>query len=257
KVDKAADIKMIGFDQIISDLKQALFSNFPYTPIYPFGSRTMGLATADSDLDIYVDADGNDIYTDKPTPTNLNNQKKIAQALKSSANWIFIRCVDGMCPIVIVRHKASNILCDISFSRKITVDQNTLVNYIFELQPIARYMVIYLRSWAHENGLSQFRGHIFVLMVIFFLQIRKQLPSISGLQTDCCPNFGPWKTNFAKLGLSFFNMKPVPLNAIEARNILKDFFSYYSKFDYGVFVVCPWLGKAVRRTEMNEHMPWK
>ncbi|XP_020818492.1 terminal uridylyltransferase Tailor-like [Drosophila serrata] len=255
KVDKADYIKTTGHDQIISDLKQALYSDFPGTPIYAFGSRIMGIATADSDLDLYVDADGNNIYTEYSTQTRLRNLMKIKKALSSSANWSFTKSFHGVYPLVTARHKDSNILCDISFSMKITVDQNNLVNYIFDLQPIARYMVIYLRSWALANGLSNFRGHIFTLMVIFFLQIRGQLPSVSNLQTNLLPNFGPWKTDFVKLGLSSFNMKPIPLNAIEVRNILKDFFRYYSEFEYGQLVVCPWLGKGVYRTMIKSYMP--
>ncbi|KAH8361857.1 hypothetical protein KR200_003442, partial [Drosophila serrata] len=276
KVDKADYIKTTGHDQIISDLKQALYSDFPGTPIYAFGSRIMGIATADSDLDLYVDADGNNIYTEYSTQTRLRNLMKIKKALSSSANWSFTKSFHGVYPLVTARHKDSNILCDISFSMKMTVDQNNLVNYIFDLQPIARYMVIYLRSWALANGLSNFRGHIFTLMVIFFLQIRGQLPSVSNLQTNLLPNFGrelnmilsepyiyiyilyefiAWKTDFVKLGLSSFNMKPIPLNAIEVRNILKDFFRYYSEFEYGQLVVCPWLGKGVYRTMIKSYMP--
>ncbi|XP_017030639.1 terminal uridylyltransferase Tailor-like [Drosophila kikkawai] len=255
-VDKAIAIKTMGHDQIISDLKKALCSDFPDTPIYTFGSRIMGLASDGSDLDIYVHAYGNDVYTDKPTHTMLTNQMKIANAIRmSSENWIFIRTVDGMCPLVVVRHKPTNIMCDISFSRKISADQNNLVNYIFELQPIARYMVTYLRGWAQKHGLTKFRGHIFILMVIFFLQIRGKLPSIKDLQANLPPNFGPWKTNFVKLGLSSFNMKTVALNESEVRNILKDFFGYYSEFNYAQLIVCPWLGKELRRTMIQAHMP--
>ncbi|KAH8346922.1 hypothetical protein KR059_002940, partial [Drosophila kikkawai] len=256
EVDKAIAITTMGHDQIISDLKKALSSDFPDTPIYTFGSRIMGLASDGSDLDIYVHAYGNDVYTDKPTPTMWTNQMKIAKAIKmSSAKWIFIKTVDGKCPLVVARHKATNILCDISFSHKISVDQNMLVNYIFDLQPIARYMVIYLRGWAQKYGLTKFRGHIFILMVIYFLQICKELPSIENLQANLPPNFGPWKTEFVKLDLSSFNMKPVALNESEVRNILKDFFSYYSEFNYAQLVVCPWLGREINRTMIKAHMP--
>ncbi|KAH8346923.1 hypothetical protein KR059_002939, partial [Drosophila kikkawai] len=279
EVDKAIAITTMGHDQIISDLKKALSSDFPDTPIYTFGSRIMGLASDGSDLDIYVHAYGNDVYTDKPTPTMWTNRMKIANAIRMSfENWIFIKTVGGICPLVVVRHKPTNIMCDISFSRKISADQNKLVNYIFDLQPIARYMVIYLRGWAQKNGLTKFRGHIFILMVIFFLQIRGKLPSIRDLQANLSPNFGrklymflsehyihiyiqymyiftAWKTEFVKLDLSSFNMKPVALNESEVRNILKDFFSYYSEFNYAQLIVCPWLGKELRRTMLQAHMP--
>ncbi|KAH8242825.1 hypothetical protein KR032_002529 [Drosophila birchii] len=247
---------MIGYDQIISDLKEALRSDFPNAPIYTFGSRIMGLANADSDLDIYVHVDGNENFTDRVGIKVSQDQVKIANSIKrNSAKWSFVDTHGGSCPIVVVRHITSNILCDISFSKKITVDQNTLVNYIFDLQPIARYMVIYLHDWAQKNGLIKFRGYIFILMVIFHLQIRGKLPGVSDLQANLSPNFGPWKTYFMKLGLSSFNMKSIPLNESEVRNILKDFFSFYSKFDFANLIVCPWLGKVVTRNMIKSHLP--
>ncbi|XP_070143027.1 terminal uridylyltransferase Tailor-like isoform X2 [Drosophila kikkawai] len=191
KVDEAVTIKKRGYDQILGDLKKTLRSNFPDTPIYAFGSRIMGIADADSDLDIYVHLDGNETYTENPTSKVSQNQVKIINSIKmDSGNWKFLDSHGGVCPIVIVRHIDSDIQCDISFSKKITVDQNNLINYIVDLQPIARYMVIYLRGWAQINGLTKFRGYIFNLMVIFFLQIRGKLPSIKDLQADLSPNFG-------------------------------------------------------------------
>lgn len=72
-----------------------------------------------------------------------------------------------------------------------TVKQNELVLYLFELQPVARYMVIFLREWTRLKNLHKaFRGHIIILMVIFFLQIKSYLPGIDKLQTNLYPSVG-------------------------------------------------------------------
>lgn len=72
-----------------------------------------------------------------------------------------------------------------------TVKQNELVLYLFELQPVARYMVIFLREWTRLNNLHEgFRGHIIILMVIFFLQIKSHLPGIDKLQKNLYTSVG-------------------------------------------------------------------
>lgn len=74
-----------------------------------------------------------------------------------------------------------------------TVKQNELVLYLFELQPVARYMVIYLRKWIQSKKVvvsKGFRSHILILMVIFMLQIYNYLPGIDKLQENLIPTVG-------------------------------------------------------------------
>ncbi|XP_017046695.1 terminal uridylyltransferase Tailor-like isoform X2 [Drosophila ficusphila] len=161
--------------------------------IHTFGSRVMGVAGPDSDLDLYVDI-GNcsGIYSDTPTKEVLQQGEVIKKAIqKAASKWDFLGISGGRCPVIVVRHRNSNIQCDISFSNSMTLGQNQLVNYIFELQPIARYMVVYLRGWAKKQDIwSDFRSHLLVLMVIFVLQRQGQLPTINQLQHALQPDVG-------------------------------------------------------------------
>ncbi|XP_017056994.1 terminal uridylyltransferase Tailor-like [Drosophila ficusphila] len=248
---KADNLKIIFIEEIINDLKQALLSEFTGVSIYAFGSRALGVAVDLSDLDLFVDI-GYGVYSETETKEALEVQLKIYKAIgRLYSKWTVIKTCGGRIPLVVVRHKSTKIRCDISFSNKMTYDQNRIVNYIFSLQPIARYMVIYLRRWVQKNQIAGFRVHILILMVIFFLQVRGKLPSVSELQSGLSPNIGPWITSYTKLGLSYFNMKPIALNESESRSILKDFFKYYYMFDFKGQVVSPWLGRKVSRFELQ------
>lgn len=195
-------------DEIMEILKK----KFPTSTIcvYSFGSRIMGVAERDSDLDInvkigelfsslqvkrtnvtiFIILDNFCNYTDSVQNSALQNG--IASAFYNQPRWV-VRDIHrgGFCPIVCLHYRPRNLNIDISFSNVMTVKQNELVLYLFELQPIARYMVIYLRKWIHSRHLSRgFRSHILILMVIFLLQIHNYLPGIDKLQENLIPTVG-------------------------------------------------------------------
>ncbi|EDV91162.1 GH15676 [Drosophila grimshawi] len=121
----------------------------------------------------------------------LQRQRLIANAIKSDVNWTHIANVGGGCPIVTVVYKPEGRQCDISFSCGLTYSQNMLVKHLFDMQPIARYMVIFLRGWIKDIQLhSEFRNHILILMVIFFLQHEHYLPGIDKLQANQSASIG-------------------------------------------------------------------
>ncbi|KAH8344007.1 hypothetical protein KR084_003139, partial [Drosophila pseudotakahashii] len=246
--------------QIITDLLDTLRPEFPYKSIqiHLFGSRIMGVAGPDSDLDIYVDIDKSSaLYSKTLTGKVAQEEKTITKALKKNPwKWDFLKNAVGNWPLIVVRHKNSNIECDINFSNSISYNQNKLVNYIFELQPIARLMVIYLRGWVKKQQIqSAFRSHLLILMVIFFLQVRGFLPSVCQLQYQLIPDVGPWITTYRSFKLSHFEMETIPINADQTRKQLADFFSYYSTFKFSQTVICPYLGKEVLRHELTSLMP--
>lgn len=209
----ADEIKMNHTSDIEAEIMKVLQKRFPTSKfwVYSFGSRVMGVAQKDSDLDIYVKkgqmvtslcvklntyiyhfltiSDNFIDYSDS-TRTPLV-QLDIACAFHNQPNWQFLENRGGRCPIVCVVYKPLKLHIDISFSNSMTFKQNELVLYIFELQPVARYMVIFLREWTRLKNLHEaFRGHIIILMVIFFLQIKNYLPGIDKLQKNLYASVG-------------------------------------------------------------------
>ncbi|XP_017144120.1 terminal uridylyltransferase Tailor-like isoform X2 [Drosophila miranda] len=246
--------------QIKNDVQKTLQLKFPNTPLQVrfFGSRIMGVGDSESDLDIYlVIGNSSGVYNEKLTPKVLFNLRTIVSAiLANRTEWELTAVKDRFFPLVTAVHKGTNIKCDINFLNRMSCDQNQLVNYIFKLQPIARYMVIFLRAWSQKHGLSRcFRSHIFILLVIFFLQVQGHLPAIKDLQTDLVPNVAPWTSNFHEFPLSKFGMREIGVNENKTRQILHEFFKLYSTFPFHELVVCPYLGKRVSRQQLKDLMP--
>lgn len=208
-VDIADDIKMNHPKELEDEIMELLKKKFPTSTIcvYSFGSRIMGIADRDSDLDIYVQIGelfsslqpnltifiilGN-FYDYTGNRPNLALQEGIASAFYNQPEWR-VRAIHrgGYCPIVLLRYLPLNLNIDISFSNGMTVKQNQMVQYLFELQPVARYMVIFLRKWIKSKDLSKgFRSHILILMVIFLLQVKNYLPGIDKLQENLKPTVG-------------------------------------------------------------------
>ncbi|XP_003736704.3 terminal uridylyltransferase Tailor-like [Drosophila pseudoobscura] len=246
--------------KIKNDVKKTLQWKFPNTPLQVrlFGSRIMGVGDSESDLDIYlVIGNSSGVFNEKLTRKVRFNLRTIVRAIRNNSTmWNITTVIDRFFPLVTAVHKGTNIKCDINFLNSMSCDQNQLVNYIFNLQPIARYMVIFLRAWSQKHGLSgRFRSHIFILLVIFFLQVQGHLPAIKDLQTDLVPNVAPWTSNFHEFPLSKFGMKEIGVNENKTRQILHEFFKLYSTFPFHELVVCPYLGKRVIRKQLKDLMP--
>ncbi|XP_017144122.1 terminal uridylyltransferase Tailor-like [Drosophila miranda] len=247
-------------NHIKNDVQKTLQLKFPNTPLQVrlFGSRIMGVGRSESDLDIFVViGNSSGVYNEKLTPKVLFNLRTIVSAiLDNRTKWELTAVIDRFFPLVTAVHKGTNIKCDINFLNRMSCDQNQLVNYIFKLQPIARYMVIFLRAWSQKHGLSRcFRSHIFILLVIFFLQVQGHLPAIKDLQTDLVPNVAPWTSNFHEFPLSKFGMREIGVNENKTRQILHEFFKLYSTFPFHELVVCPYLGKRIFRRKLKDLMP--
>ncbi|KAH8419011.1 hypothetical protein KR222_000761, partial [Zaprionus bogoriensis] len=224
--------------------------------VHPFGSRVMGVAAVDSDLDIYIELSKLSGYNCIIVIMARTMQNTIRSAFYLQKNWYHIDNRGGRCPIVCVRYKPTNLQCDISFSNSMTLGQNKLVKYLFQIQPIARYMVIFLRGWTKRRNLgTAFRSHILILMVIFFLQIQNHLPGINKLQENLVPSPGPWVESFRELELSTFKMLKLNVCETKTRELLKEFFKFYSKFEFNKYAICPYLGQLVLRLGLASKMP--
>ncbi|TDG45871.1 hypothetical protein AWZ03_007726 [Drosophila navojoa] len=225
--------------------------------VYPFGSRVLGIAQETSDLDIYVEFDDSfyEYYERHPTWKDRKRQELISRVFKSPSKWIHLQNRSGQCPLVVIKNKHTNLQYDLSVSNCYPYSQNKVVVYLFKLQPIARYMIIYLRGWIKMHGLhEEFRSHILLLMVIFHLQIRKELPSIHKLQADLSPRSGPYIYHFNELDR---NEMPyaIPLTEYNTREKLKEFFKFYAGFQFEGYAICPYWGEYIRRSELCSSMP--
>ncbi|XP_060648125.1 terminal uridylyltransferase Tailor-like isoform X2 [Drosophila nasuta] len=184
------------------------------------------------------------------------NIMRIKNAIKSDANWKFLEMLDGKCHVIRAVSVPMNLQYDINCSGDLAYCKNKLVKYIFDLQPIARYMVIYLRDWTNKHNLSgSFRSHIIVKMVIYFLQVAKFLPGIQHFLKNQLITSEDCDIDFIELKLSSFNMSKIIVNETETREILIKFFQYYSNFSFSYYTICPYLGFEVSTSSLSTKMP--
>lgn len=73
---------------------------------------------------------------------------------------------------------------DISITNGVSVRNSEILKHIFQLQPEAVKFVHYLKKWM-ENLIDNFKGfkrYTLTLLVLFYLQQEKVLPSVETVQ---------------------------------------------------------------------------
>uniref|UniRef100_A0A1A9ZNU8 Poly(A) RNA polymerase mitochondrial-like central palm domain-containing protein n=1 Tax=Glossina pallidipes TaxID=7398 RepID=A0A1A9ZNU8_GLOPL len=247
--------------QLLS-LVKPLFPNEPLR-VYRFGSRLTGIGERDSDVDIFLDiGDTFKIFENRASHGTIEKLNKVFKAMKNLPKiWKIVVKVDkARVPIIKVYNDSTGIECDIGFSNSLGVINTKLVEHIFEIQPIARYMCLFLKKWLHRTGLNEdYSTYSIVLMVIYFLQIREVVPSVEFLQKRIDFNkaisIGPWLGTFVSCTLNEIKMDKVPTTATNVQMHLKLFFEFYLQFEFKTNVVCPYLGKLVKIEELEKQMP--
>ncbi|XP_068152824.1 terminal uridylyltransferase Tailor [Drosophila tropicalis] len=249
KYPVADKLKVIPeYDQIEQDLRLLLAPVFPkqQVRVYKFGSRITGIGTRSSDLDVFVDI-GNTFHIFEHRASNATIAKLRTMRLKFVTNnqWRIINVIEqARVPIIKTCHLPTGIECDICLNSLGFCNTN-LLKYLFELQPLAQYMCIYVKNWLERCKLTeQITTYSITLMLIYFLQLEKLLPPINILQNDqgFKQMVGPWIVNFAQKSLSEFGLPCVEVTVLVIKKYLKVFFSYYATFKYDRFLVCPYYG---------------
>ncbi|XP_037899423.1 terminal uridylyltransferase Tailor-like isoform X1 [Glossina fuscipes] len=247
--------------QLLS-LVKPLFPNEPLR-VYRFGSRLTGIGERDSDVDIFLDiGDTFKIFENRASQGTIEKLKKVFKAMKNVPKiWKIVVKVDkARVPIIKAYNDSTGIECDIGFSNSLGVLNTKLIEHIFEIQPIARHMCLFLKWWLRRTGLNEdYSTYSIVLMVIYFLQMREVVPSVEFLQKRIDFNkaisIGPWLGTFVSCTLNEIKMEEVPTTATNVQMHLKLFFEFYLQFDFKTNVVCPYLGKLVKIVELEKQMP--
>lgn len=86
-------------------------------------------------------------------------------------------------PAMTLRVHLKRLQCDITFDSGLAVENTKLVHYLFSLQPEAFKLYHFVRIWIHIDEFA-FKRYMVALLVIFFMQQKKMLPSVVDLQKD-------------------------------------------------------------------------
>lgn len=86
-------------------------------------------------------------------------------------------------PTLRMTYRPGKIQCDMTFSSGLGVENTKLVHHMFSLQPESFALYHFVRIWIHIDEFS-FKRYMVALMVIFFLQNKKLMPTVVQLQED-------------------------------------------------------------------------
>lgn len=119
--------------RLLESVEEVVKSKYPTAKAYLFGSRISKLGTKGSDLDIYLDCENQ--YTKLSSINECQEQLLIVQECfhKYQDIWVIEEIVlRTRVPIIKIRHRPTNLNCDISFINGLSVEKSKILRYVFQ-----------------------------------------------------------------------------------------------------------------------------
>ncbi|XP_044748094.1 uncharacterized protein LOC123309186 [Coccinella septempunctata] len=233
------------------DLENALESKYKFCKAYPFGSRISGLGGSHSDLDIFIDTGS--MYNGSQNQDEQNQTLIITNVLNLIRKRKEFTQINSRptarTPIIQLKHKSTNLDCDVSFVHGLSVENTKFLRYCFELQPISQKLILLVKKWSHLCGLNEnITTYALAMLGIFYLQKKKLLLPVQVIKKLNEINFTiiGWET------IDYVTPKEEIQKHIEMfdgdiTELLIGFFEFYSNFNYKLHVVCPLLGTEISK----------
>lgn len=232
------------------DLEKTLRNVFRNCKIHAFGSTITGLCFKDSDVDIYVE-----LPDDTLKKYNSEQLLKTARRALFNNNRVFndIVCIfKAKTPIVKCYHLPTRIHCDFNFKNMLGVCNSRLISYYLSLDHKLTEMMLILKFWAkiHEiSGSHKFTNYALAMLLIFYLQHPPyNLPPVEVLQTNSTFYQEYWNGGFSPL----YNFRSEELSNVSLIELLKGFFNFYMTFEFGLYVISPFVGRTILKIAFFE-----
>lgn len=221
-----------------------------------FGSTVTGLAFKGSDLDVFILITQKNGKHGSPgkTPLSVHYVKQARKPLYSRPDLFtkVIGITGAKTPILKCLHKPTGISCDINFKNMLGVANSQLVNFLLHKDNRLRPMMMILKYWAKINditGPGKLNNYTLVMMTIFFWQQLEKpiLPPISMLQES---EYDRWIIDGWNAGYNH-NFYFVNNNFATIPELLKEFFEFYSTYEFALKVISPFLGTTLSRSDFT------
>lgn len=111
----------------------------------------------------------------------------------------------------------------------------------------------FLKQWARKSLFPKMSSYTLTLLIIFYLQTAKVLPSVATLQEGVVSKLiYHWESAFHDKTLSELKIE----ECTDFRKHILGFFEFYgTKFSFDEFVVCPFIGYALKKNDFNRPLP--
>ncbi|KAL6432387.1 hypothetical protein ACFW04_006772 [Cataglyphis niger] len=239
-------------DYILCDLITDMHRYISNIKAYPFGSRISDLSFPDSDVDIFLDCDN--MYEGRNSShhhcevliTSIVHYLSLNKQMWKVQEMI----LHSRTPIIKVQHIPSGLICDISVTNGLAVENTKIIKCFNHAFPLCRKMILFLKQWLHKCDLLGSRlitSYALTWCVIFYLQTLLVFPSIS--QLIKLKN-SSWRISGWEVGVSYnFLVRRINHTFEE---LLLGFFMFYANFNYKNYVICPLLGQSIEKNAFNK-----
>lgn len=201
-----AELTSTGYNDIKRSLSRSLC--VPESKIHFYGSRVMGLANSESDLDIYIEMEDS-FYKGLSKESQQRYLDGFKVKLRTDNDWRnIVEVRDATVPILLLDFvgNPSSIKCkwllvspvsclfvfqvlllgEISVCDGIGVMTSKLMAHLFAIQPYAIQFFHFIRIWM-KLAECEFKGFQLAVLVLFFLQTRGFIPGVNRVQKKLAP----------------------------------------------------------------------
>ncbi|XP_054261880.1 uncharacterized protein LOC128985918 [Macrosteles quadrilineatus] len=248
-----------SLEEVKSDIENLFHPVIPYCQAIVFGSCGSTLAFKNSDVDLFLQKDG------EPLKNFVRKEGRLMYRSRHFRNIVYIP--SARIPIIKFQHVKTGWQGDLTASSQLGVCNTRLIRFLVSLDHRIKPLVMIIKYWAKVCGITdsgahrEFTTYSLVMLVIFYLQQLDEplLPTIARLQQMCQHkqySLG-WECSFCDEEWSV-QSQCLPPNNMSLRQLLTGFFKFYYNFDLDN-VICPLLGRSVHvkdfETEDGSELP--
>lgn len=158
---------------------------------------------------------------------------------------------------------------DISINNGLSTRNSQLIAHLFALQPGAVSLFHFIKTWLKTQGFVEFKGYTLTLLVLFYLQQEKLMPTIESVQRDIPKetidgkndkltfqvlnsfSFAGWQVQFnPNLTLADYQTSKI----YNYKEHIRGFFKFYGDFDYSQ-VMSTFCGRAINGHQYKASFP--
>ncbi|XP_031625839.1 uncharacterized protein LOC116342388 [Contarinia nasturtii] len=178
--------------KILNLLKYVVNSFDSALKVLPFGSVEYGFSGANTNYNILIDTR----KTEKAPALLLRTFQKFFMSTEAQRYFDFPEKINSNRVLkqqLKMTHKESRIECLLLFDCDISVAKATeIIKDFIAVKPICRQLIAYVRAWQnvvnrlaiqHGEAVFQFNTYIIAVLVIFFMQVHYDLPTVSEIST--------------------------------------------------------------------------
>jgi len=223
---------------ILQTVQEMIQSQFPKTQLYLFGSSVNGFGSQQADLDICL--------VDPKNQITLRQIQKILQSHQEPEFVYFSNVLPIPHAKVPILKFEVNFFSqikysgDISISNHLAIHNSSLIKTYSQVDPRVTPFMLVIKNWTKAHNINDaskgtLSSYAYVLMAINFLQLRGVVPNLQKLKEHHSSRkiYETWDCTYED---DLTQLEPSQ-NHDPVAMLVRDFFDYYSDFNFNSLVI--------------------